>query len=120
MICQARLRVWSNAKPSDEIGCRLSGECGDCLLKLPPREALDKISQRLVASRRAHDQRDTLRMAGEKSSVSRSALATKRELIVEMLKRAREERLGCGDWKARLRWCTKACSIVKFFRENRT
>ena len=60
------------------------------LTALPPREALDKITQRLLAARRAHDQREILRVAGEKRAAARGALATKRELTVEMLKRARE------------------------------
>jgi chromosome segregation protein len=68
----------------------LAREAASDLTALPPRDALDMMSQRLVAARRAHDQRETLRIAGEKRSVWRSALATKRELTVELLKRARE------------------------------
>jgi uncharacterized protein YhaN len=68
----------------------LAREAAPDLTALPPREALDKISQRLLAARSARDQRETLRMAGEKRSASRGALATKRKLTVEVLKRARE------------------------------
>lgn len=56
----------------------------------PARDALDQITVRLAAARRARDQRETLLEAAKKRAATRAALATKRVRTSETLQKARE------------------------------